>query len=90
MKRFILLAFCYGVCTFGLLQAVEDATSQAPNFYARRDYIGLFSGWIAVADTNGDGIPDLIANETGAITVEFGNGNGTFRGGILSNLGSSG
>jgi hypothetical protein len=52
-----------------------------PNFFARRDYTGLFSNCVQVADTNGDGIPDLIASEEGYIEVLFGNGDGTFRSG---------
>lgn len=55
------------------------ATPQSPTFFSRRDYAGLYTEWVTVADTNGDGIPDLIANEQGYIQVLFGNGNGTFR-----------
>jgi hypothetical protein len=40
-----------------------------------------------VADTNGDGIPDLIANDEGAIQVLFGNSNGTFWTGPSTNTG---
>lgn len=53
-----------------------------PSFYARRDYAGLHSNWIQVADTNGDGIPDLIADQEGYIEVQLGNGDGTFRPGV--------
>ena len=52
-----------------------------PTFLARRDYIGLLSNWVQVADTNGDGIPDLIASWQGISEVLFGNGDGTFRSG---------
>jgi hypothetical protein len=60
-----------------------------PTFFARRDYPGLHSTFVQVADTNGDGIPDLIASEQGFIEVLFGNGNGTFRTGQNTNTGVS-
>jgi len=40
-------------------------------FFARRDYPGLNSTFVQVADTNGDGIPDLIASKKGFIEVLF-------------------
>jgi hypothetical protein len=57
--------------------AVASATSPTmPTFYARRDYPSA-KGFVAVADVNGDGIPDIIAlGDT--ITTLLGNGNGTF------------
>ena len=58
-----------------------------PTFFARRDYPGLNSYFVQVADTNGDGIPDLIANNFGTIEVQFGNGDGTFRLGPSSSVG---
>jgi hypothetical protein len=43
--------------------AVACASAQVmPTFFARWDYTGLHSNQVEVADTNGDGIPDLIAN----------------------------
>jgi hypothetical protein len=54
-------------------------TPKMPTFFARRDYPGLYSYFIQVADTNGDGIPDIIAGGFGPIKVQFGNGDGTFR-----------
>jgi hypothetical protein len=54
------------------------ATPTMPTFFARRDY-PIGSQFIQVADTNGDGIPDLIALSCQTITVQFGNGDGTFR-----------
>jgi hypothetical protein len=57
---------------------MSAANQAVPNFFAQRDYTGLNSYWVQVADTNGDGIPDLIANLTGDIEVLFGNGDGTF------------
>jgi hypothetical protein len=63
------------------LGAASAASLTMPTIFARRDYSGLYTQWVQVADTNGDGIPDLIASETGFIEVLFGNGNGTFRSG---------
>jgi hypothetical protein len=58
------------------------ATPKMPTFFARRDYPGLNSFFVQVADTNGDKIPDLIVNGgSGFIQVQFGNGDGTFRSG---------
>jgi hypothetical protein len=64
-----------------LLACCSAGTAGPPRstFSARRDYIGLYSQHVVVADVNGDGIPDLIANDGGAVLVLFGNGNGTFR-----------
>jgi hypothetical protein len=60
-----------------------------PTFLARRDYTGLIAHWVQVADTNGDGIPDLIACSPGA-QVLFGDGDGTFGpAGNYSDLGMS-
>jgi hypothetical protein len=57
-----------------------------PTFFARRDYAGLYSQHVAVADTNGDGIPDLIAG-SGYVEVLLGNGDGTFSTGPATNTG---
>jgi VCBS repeat protein/FG-GAP repeat protein len=59
--------------------AASAASPKMPTFFARRDYAGLFTQHVAAADTNGDGVADLIANNGGAIEVLLGNGNGTFR-----------
>ncbi len=66
------------------IASVHAATPVTPTFYARQDYVGLFSQWVSIADTNGDGIPDMIAFDTGAAQVQFGNGDGTFRTGPVS------
>ena len=58
-----------------------------PTFFARRDYSGLYTQQVAAADTNGDGIPDLIAANGGTVEVLFGNGNGTFRPGPSTKTG---
>jgi hypothetical protein len=66
----------------GCLLACYSAGAAGPprsTFSARRDYIGLYSQHVVVADVNGDGISDLIANDGGAVLVLFGNGDGTFR-----------
>jgi len=65
-------------CLLASLALASAAAPPAPTFLARRDYTGLHSGWVQVADTNGDGIPDLIASLQGYMQVLFGNGNGTF------------
>jgi VCBS repeat protein len=41
---------------------------------------------VAVADTNGDGVPDIIAGDGGDASVLFGNGDGTFTRGPSSTL----
>src|SRR5690348_15282461 len=58
--------------------AATAASPKPPTFLARHDYLGLFTQYVQVADTNGDGIPDLIASDQGFIEVLFGKGNGTF------------
>jgi FG-GAP-like repeat len=77
MKRVLKLAAMVGLNILAITAVA--ATPKMPTFFARRDYPGLDSYFVQVADTNGDGIPDLIANEFGYIEVLFGNGNGTFR-----------
>jgi len=77
MRRTLLL-------TAYLLAAMAStglARAGAAKFYARRDY-PIVGTAIAVADTNGDGIPDLI--EDACIRVWLGNGDGTFRQGPSS------
>ncbi len=59
--------------------ATITASAATPQFSARRDYSDIFGPFLAAADLNGDGVPDLITNETGVLRVMFGNGNGTFR-----------
>jgi hypothetical protein len=63
------------------------AGPKPPTFFARHDYAGLYSTQAAVADTNGDGIPDLIADQGGYIEVLFGNGDGTFQRGVFYEMG---
>jgi hypothetical protein len=66
-------------CLLASLPPAAAASPKMPTFFARRDYPGLSSYWVQVADTNGDGIPDLIAINGGYVQVLLGNGNGTFR-----------
>jgi hypothetical protein len=80
MNRSNLLA-AYLLC----LAAAHAASPKTPKFFARRDYPGLVASWIQVADTNGDGIPDLVVSGT-SIEVELGNGGGGFSAGPTSKL----
>jgi hypothetical protein len=75
-------------CLLTSLAVANAATPTMPTFFARRDYTGLLSQSVQVADTNGDGIPDLI-NAGPDLEVLFGNGNGTFRPGPTSSCGST-
>lgn len=74
-----------GACLLASLWSTCSAGVTAPTFYARRDYAGPGTQ-VAVADTNGDDIPDLIVINP-SIQVLFGNGNGTFRTGPVSTTG---
>jgi hypothetical protein len=78
----------WAACVMVSLVSANIATGAAPTFFARRDYPGVGSH-VAVADTNGDGIPDVIeaAGGPGSVEVLFGNGNGTFRQGPRTNTG---
>ena len=71
-----------------IMAATAHAASspKMPDFLARRDYPGVLApDTVQVADTNGDGIPDVIADSEGDMLVLFGNGDGTFRAGPRTN-----
>lgn len=75
-----------------VLLCVCSASAQlAPKFSDRQDYVGLFTQWVGIADTNQDGIPDMITTDQGYIFVLLGNGDGTFRQGWsgVTNIGAS-
>jgi len=74
MKR-IAIPIAYLLASMAVASA---ATPKMPTFEARRDYAGLYSYWVQVADVNGDGIPDLIGDSSGYMEVLLGNGDGTF------------
>ena len=76
----------FTACLLACLASVAVASAAAPTFFARRDYADFGFNQVAVADTNGDGIPDVIELLGGAVQVLFGNGNGTFRQGPTANL----
>src|ERR1022692_1260968 len=82
-KRGVFLTACFLASL-----AAAHAAPKMPTFFARRDYPGLLTYFLQVADTNGDGIPDLIVSGP-SLEVLFGNGDGTFRPGPSSPCGSS-
>src|ERR1035438_4405068 len=82
MRRNSVLA----ACLLASLTGAAVATAAAPSFFARRDYPDFGFNWVAVADTNGDRIPDVIESLGGTVQVLFGNGNGTFRPGPTTHL----
>src|SRR5579872_3238745 len=78
MKRTLKLAAIL-IVNLMAIEAQGTTSPKMPTFFARRDYPGLFNNYLQVADTNGDGITDMISSQNGAINVRFGNGDGTFR-----------
>jgi hypothetical protein len=87
LKRAAFLALNLTALTLMVITA-WGATPTMPTFFARRDYpTGIFANQVQVGDTNGDGIPDLItlpAFLNGTVSVQLGNGDGTFRPGPTS------
>lgn len=68
---------CLSILFCGVLGAANIPQAE---FAARRDYTSA-TGFVAIADVNGDGIPDVVtAYDTGIATL-LGNGDGTFRDG---------
>jgi hypothetical protein len=73
-------------CLMVYLSAAGAVRASHPTFLARRDYaLGAYG--VAVADTNGDGIPDVISLVSEEVKVLLGNGNGAFRQGPISQAG---
>jgi hypothetical protein len=67
--------------TVGVLLGDGDGTFRPQQTYT----VGSYPGSVAVADLNGDGIPDLVVANSdpfgpGTVSVLRGNGDGTFRG----------
>ena len=58
LRLLILLALALS----GMDLAAGVASPPAPSFFARRDY-PIYTNFMQVADTNGDGIPDLITTQ---------------------------
>jgi len=76
MRSLVLL---FVLCCGGL----AAQTIKQPTFFARRDYPGA-GGTVAVADVNGDGIPDVITSGGPYLSILLGNGNGTFTPGLTT------
>jgi len=97
MRITTVIAACLLSCVI-----VSAAAPPMPTFFARRDYT-VFSassgtpfggGFVATADVNGDGIPDMVVrggpcvlNAGDCLDVLLGNGDGTFRQGPNSQIG---
>jgi hypothetical protein len=82
-RRAVILTAHFLAC----FTAASAAGITPATFLARRDYPGLNGAFVQVADTNGDGIPDLLICSSGSIEVLFGSGDGTFRSGPSTNPG---
>jgi hypothetical protein len=79
------------VLVFGFALALSaKAATVNPTFADRYDYGNCSSGYddVAAGDINGDGVVDLVCGGYGLTTL-LGNGDGTFRIGPTSNIGSS-
>ena len=76
---------CYGDGTVGVLLGNGDGTFQTAVHWGSGGYL---TSWLAVADVNGDGKPDMVVTNNdacpllcseGELSVLLGNGDGTFQ-----------
>src|SRR5579871_4888842 len=77
-----------GILLTVFFAGLSAATTKEPTFFARHDYPSA-TGFVSVADVNGDGILDVVAISIGSssVTTLLGEGNGLFRTGPTSDLG---
>ena len=69
MRRNLVSAAFLLLC-LACVDVANVAEASAPTFYARRDYPDFGAPWMAVGDTNGDGVPDvLVAGGRGSVDV---------------------
>jgi hypothetical protein len=89
---------CLGIGILGVLLGNGDGTFQTAVTYGSggSPAENLFTTWVAVADLNGDGKPDvLVANNyggsssDGAVGVLLGNGDGTFKAAVSYSSGAN-